>query len=89
MTSTEIEYEIPPDASPVDCPHCERPFVRERHRDIHVGLEHGDLADEPARTAIADAIDSERQELRLFRLKAVMALVLLYFGLLFTYSIVT
>jgi hypothetical protein len=84
-----LDFEVPPDASPVDCPHCGRPFVGDRQRDLHVGLQHGDAADESERTAFGDAIGTERDDLRLFRLKALAVLVVLYFGLLFTYSIVT
>ena len=84
-----LEYDVPADASPVDCPHCGRPFVGERQRDLHVGLQHGDVAEESERTAFGDAIGTERDDLRLFRLKALAVLVVLYFGLLFTYSIVT
>jgi hypothetical protein len=85
----DLEFDVPLDASPIECPHCSRPFVDERQRDLHVGLQHGDAADDEQRTAFGDAIDAERGDLRLFRLKALAVLVLLYFGLLFTYSIVT
>ncbi|HKL29707.1 MAG TPA: hypothetical protein VJ898_10630 [Natrialbaceae archaeon] len=85
----DLEFDVPLDASAVECPHCGRPFVDERQRDLHVGLEHGDAADDAERTAFGDAIEIEREDLRLFRLKALAVLVLLYFGLLFTYSIVT
>ncbi|MFT4890696.1 MAG: hypothetical protein ACI9YT_001614 [Halobacteriales archaeon] len=95
MTVTESDSDsvpdadVPPDASPVECPHCGRPFVRERHRDLHVGLHHGDVADDEELGAVGPALDAERTELRRFRLKALIVLVVLYFGLLFTYSIVT
>jgi len=97
MTVTEPESgaapvpdaDVPPDASPVECPHCGRPFVRERQRDLHVGLQHDRVATDEERTAIGRAADAERDELRRFRLKALIVLVVLYFGLLFTYSIVT
>jgi len=86
------DVDVPPDASPVDCPVCGRPFVRERHRDLHVALEHGDRVGQGKdveTSAVEGASEAERDELRLFRLKALVVLVVLYFGLLFTYSIVT
>ena len=85
----DLEFDVPLEGSPIECPHCGRPFVDERQRDLHVGLQHGDAADDAERTAFGDAIETERGDLRLFRLKALAVLVLLYFGLLFTYSIVT
>lgn len=88
-SDSEPDFDVPSGASSADCPHCGRPFVDERHRDLHVGLQHGDVADDRERTAVGDAIESEREDLRLFRVKALAVLVLLYFGLLFTYSIVT
>lgn len=86
---TERQFEVPTDATPHRCPHCSRPFVTERQRDLHVGLRHGDLAEEQEQTAAGRAVEVERDDLRRFRLKALGVLVILYFGLLFTYSIVT
>jgi hypothetical protein len=83
------QYEFPADVSPLRCPHCSRPFVDERQRDLHVGLRHWDLASDAEHTAASRAVEVERGDLRRFRLKALGVLVVLYFGLLFTYSIVT
>ncbi|WP_433624667.1 DUF7410 domain-containing protein [Halomicrococcus sp. NG-SE-24] len=84
-----LETRVPADESPVECAYCGRPFPREEHLVLHRGLDHPDALDESEVEAFREAYDAENEELRLFRLKAVALLVLLYFGFLFTYSVVT
>jgi len=76
---------------PVDatCERCGERFPSERLRDLHRGLEHyADLgADE--RSAYEAAYESETEDLHSFRLRALAALVVLYFGFLMTYAVVT
>jgi len=79
----------PDDDRTHDCPYCDRPFAREEYRTLHVGLDHPDDCTESEVEAFQAAYREESEELRLFRLKAVGALVVLYFGFLFTYSLVT
>lgn len=83
------DVELPPDERTHDCPYCGRPFAAEEYRTLHVGLDHHDECTEAEVEAFRAAYRGESEELRLFRLKAVGGLVLLYFGFLFTYSIVT
>jgi hypothetical protein len=71
------------------CPHCGRPFRRERHLDLHLGLDHGDRVDDGARERFETAYIDEGEEIRRFRLKVLAVLVVLYFGFLFTYSVAT
>jgi hypothetical protein len=68
------------------CAHCGQSFERERPLALHRGLRHGDALSEGERTAFEDARASEERELRRFRLKALIALVVLYFGLLMAYA---
>ncbi|MFC7070996.1 DUF7410 domain-containing protein [Halobaculum lipolyticum] len=79
-------YEVPPDATTYDCPRCGRPFARERHRDLHLGQSHADLADDE-RGAYEAARDEETADLRRFRIVSLGLLVLFYFGFLFMFAI--
>ena len=88
-TATDVATEVPPDETTHDCPYCGRPFSEAEYRTLHVGLDHHDECTEAEVEAFQDAYRDESEEIRLFRLKTIAALVLLYFGFLFTYSIVT
>jgi hypothetical protein len=74
---------------PVRCGYCGRRFAREEWRALHRGLDHEDRLTEPERAAFREAYESEREDLRLFRLQALLGLVLLYFGFLIVYAVVT
>lgn len=73
-------------AEAFDCPYCDRCFAREAWRDLHLGLEHGSCLDAAQRDAYETAHDAEAEEIRLFRLKALAVLVLVYFGFLLVYA---
>ncbi|WEL17446.1 MULTISPECIES: C2H2-type zinc finger protein [unclassified Halorhabdus] len=81
-------YEVPDDATPARCPECGRPFVREELLRFHRGQAHAEALDSNDIDAFEDAYDEESERLRLFRLKALIALVILYFGLLMAYALV-
>ena len=81
--------DVPKDASPALCPYCDQPFPREDLLILHVGLEHGDTCDQTEHAAFERALDAETEDVRLFQIKAVGMLVVLYFGLLITYAAVT
>lgn len=70
------------------CPYCDRDERTERLRSLHVGEEHWDQATEAERDRYREAYEAESEALWRFRLLAVAALVFLYFGFLFAYSIV-
>lgn len=74
------------DADVLTCTHCGLTFERERYLALHRGLRHADALDDAERAAFEEARERERQELRRFRLKALGALVVLYFGLLMAYA---
>ena len=80
------DLDVPDGATVHECPRCGAPFARERHRDLHLGLAHGDLT-EDERAAYAAASEDERADLRRFRIVALGALVVIYFGFLFTYAV--
>jgi hypothetical protein len=69
-----------------DCPYCDRRFAREAYRDLHLGQEHGARLDAGEREAYEAAHDAEAEAIRLFRLKALAVLVLVYFGFLMVYA---
>jgi len=80
-------YVLPADADPHVCPYCDTPFADDDYLALHLGLAHrGELSEEEL-TAFEEAYDDEREGLRLFRLKALGLLVVLYFGLLMTYAV--
>jgi hypothetical protein len=74
------------DGSPFVCSRCTRPFAHEEWLELHRGLAHADLTTDE-REAFTDAYETEEDELRLFRLKALIALIAIYFGFIMTYSI--
>lgn len=79
-----------PDGAPVHaCVYCDRPFSTERSLALHRGLAHGERLTTAEREAYDGALADERDDLRHFRLVALAALVLVYFGFLFTYAFVT
>lgn len=64
------------DDDPAVCPHCDRPFVTERQRALHVGERHD--ATPAERRAYEDARVDESDELFRLHLKVVAAVGLLY-----------
>lgn len=83
----DIETDVPDDP-PARCPHCGRPFADERFRTLHEGLAHYDHLDADRQADFADAYEAEQESIRLFRLKALAVLIVLYFGFLWAYSVV-
>jgi len=82
MTDSDIPEDAP------RCSHCGEPFPTERLRALHRGLEHPDSLDDAERAAFEDAYRGEGDDIRSFRLRALAALVALYFGFLMTYAVV-
>jgi len=78
---------VTPDETAAVCPECGRPLPDDRLRTLHRGIEHFETLAEPEREAFLAAYRDETDEIRLFRLKALGTLILLYFGFLFAYSI--
>jgi len=78
-----------PDSTDATCAHCGERFPSARLRDLHRGLEHYAALDGDERAAYEAAYESETDDLRSFRLRALAVLVALYFGFLMTYAVVT
>lgn len=77
----------PPEA-PAVCEYCGDRFVDEELLALHRGLEHGSALSDEEREAYEAAVASERDDIRLFRLQALAALLVLYFGFVFVYAFV-
>ena len=81
-------YDVPPDTPVHRCPDCGAPFPSEDDRWLHRELVHPEAIDEADREALAAAREREETALRRFRLKALGAVVVLYFLLLMVYALV-
>ena len=88
---TVTDEDEPGDGAATDatCDHCGDRFPSERLRDLHRGLKHYPDLDDDERDAYETAYEAETEDLRSFRLRALAVLVLLYFGFLMTYAVVT
>jgi hypothetical protein len=85
----EMAYDPPDGAEIHRCPECDRPFPEPDLVALHRGLEHDGALEAADREAVANARESEHRRLRLFRLRTLVVLVVLYFGLLILYALVT
>lgn len=80
---------VPQRNSPAgECDYCGHPFPTTDRLVLHKGLEHPQELDADEEDAFLSARADEEDELRTLRLKALGALVLLYFGFLMLYAIV-
>jgi hypothetical protein len=86
--AAEETYDVPADADTHDCSYCGRPFAREPWLALHRGLAHPNELDDAEVEAFREAHDGEAESLSTFRLQALGALVLIYFGLLMIYALV-
>lgn len=74
------------DGPPFDCAYCARQFHRESYLALHHGQEHVDELTPAEHAAYETAREDEEEDLRLFRLQALAALVFIYFGFLLVYA---
>lgn len=82
-------YDVPADEEPAArCPHCDRPFRRERFRDLHVGEVHLAEASEAELDRYEEADDAEDDDLFVFHLKIVAAIVAVIMGYVYLYGFV-
>ena len=75
-------------AEPAVCSYCGARFAADDLLALHRGLEHEPELTDEEREAYVGAVASEREDVRLFRLKALVALLVLYFGFIFVYAFV-
>ena len=73
---------------PAVCEHCGDYFADEHLLALHRGQSHRDRLDEAEIDAYREARADERDDVRLFRLKALAALLALYFGFIYVYAFV-
>jgi hypothetical protein len=69
------------------CPYCDRPFSERRLRDLHVGRTHEGISDEE-RDAYDAAVDGEGDDLFVYHLMIIGALVAVYAALIILYMII-
>ena len=87
-TPSPDRYDVPNGEDPVVCPYCGAPFRTADHRALHWGEKHDAALDDDQRAAFAEAFETESDDLRLFRLKSLVAIILLYFTILMIYALV-
>ena len=81
---------VPDGASPAGrCAYCDRPFPTARRLALHKGQVHAERLSAEEESAVERAEAAEEAAVKQLRLKAIMTLILMYFGLLFLYAIVT
>ena len=78
---------VPSNESPAECPYCERPFPNDEILLLHKGQRHPGELSAAERSDLQDAYERESEQVRMVRLKALAALVLVYFGLIMTYAV--
>lgn len=86
---TDVETDVPPDAAVHRCGYCGRPFAEASYLVLHRGLAHPTELTDAERTAFEDAYEAEQSDIQRFRIVALGLLVVLYFGFLFAFAIVT
>jgi hypothetical protein len=91
LTAGDVETVVPQGEDPLVCERCGRPFPRDQADllALHRGLAHWTVLTPAERDAYDDALAAEEADLRRFRLLALGALVLLYFGFLFAFALFT
>lgn len=77
------------DPTGLNCQYCGRTVATEELLALHKGHTHDWRLDEAERAAYEAAYRAETETLRVYRLKVIAVLVLLYFGSLFAYALVT
>ncbi|MFC6757610.1 MULTISPECIES: DUF7410 domain-containing protein [Haloarcula] len=82
------DYDVPENAEAHECRYCGRPFAREEWLALHRGLDHPAQLDDDEIAAFRAAHEAEESALGNFRLRALGALVVIYFCLLMIYALV-
>lgn len=82
------ETSVPEAETAARCPYCDRPFRTERSRALHLGEHHRDEWTDEERSSYEAAEDGEADDLFVFHLKVIAALVGLYAFLVLAYMIV-
>ncbi|MFO7833244.1 MAG: DNA-binding protein [Halohasta sp.] len=86
-TTSRPETRVPEDETPVVCPYCGFELPNNEQCRLHVGLEHYNELGEDEREAFKRNYTEEEAALNRFRIVALGALVVLYFGFLVVYAV--
>ncbi len=70
------------------CEYCGRPFPDDDLLALHRGTRHFEQLPDDQQAAYEAAYADEQESVRLFRLKALGGLILVYFGFLMVYAVV-
>ena len=85
-----VNTEVPTEETPAEvCEYCKRPFATTDRLVLHKGLEHVRVLTEREKEAFIAARSDEEDDLRTFRLKALLLLVIVYFSFLIIYGILS
>lgn len=86
-TTPTPELDVPAGEQPPErCSYCERPFRTERLLALHLGEVHGEALTDAERAAYEDAYEAESDELFVYHMKVIGALVVLYFFVTYAYA---
>ncbi|WP_248903950.1 HNH endonuclease [Halocatena marina] len=89
LEPTEIETTVPPDETPAThCPYCGRPFPTEQLSTLHIGDVHQTEWTGTEHEAYEDVYQTESDELFIYHLKVIAALVFVFFGFSYVYVFV-
>ena len=84
---TDLEFDVPEEESPVECPYCDRLFRSERYATFHVGYEHADVCTPAEREEFDDQRDDEEFDLFTFHAKVVVVVLVTYFTFTYFYAL--
>lgn len=89
MSVSDRELRVPDGERPARCPHCGRPFRTDDLRALHLGEAHPEGCTDDELAAYESARERENEDLFVYHLKVVGALVALYAFFLFAYMAVS
>lgn len=88
-TNNAAKFDVPPDETPVAaCPYCDRPFRSEHLAALHLGEEHPEESTSEEHEAYEEAVAAEDDELFIYHLKVIAALVVVFMGFAYLYAFV-
>lgn len=81
------EIDVPEGEEPPEfCPYCERPFRTERLLALHLGEVHEETLTDAEKESFDDAYEAESDELFIYHLKVIGALIIVYFFVTYAYA---